>query len=162
MHPTLPCARDFRSYEQNILDSSLAVVLVCASSSSQMQVTREASFWHFWISDKNTFWCHWNSTQNIFMNDNLHTRNHIKYICFQISYINTYVWNLDDGTADPIAGQQWRGTRKVQTCGHGGERRGWDELREQHGNIYITICKTDSQRELLYDVGNSNLGSVTT
>ena len=61
-----------------------------------------------------------------------------------------------------FAGQQWRGTHKVQTCGHGGERRGWDELREQHGNIYITICKTDSQRELLYDVGNSNLGSVTT
>ena len=26
-------------------------------------------------------------------------------------------------------------------------RRGWDELREKHGNIYITICKIHSQWE---------------
>ena len=28
---------------------------------------------------------------------------------------------------------------------HNGRRRGWDYLREQHWNTYITICKTDSQ-----------------
>ena len=61
-----------------------------------------------------------------------------------------------------FAGQQWRYRHKVQTCGHSRERRGWGELREQHGNIYITTCKTESQQELLYDVRNSNLGSVTT
>ena len=26
-----------------------------------------------------------------------------------------------------------------------GRRGGWDDLREQHWNVYITICKTDNQ-----------------
>ena len=34
---------------------------------------------------------------------------------------------------------------REQTYGHSGGRRGWNgELREWQGNIYITICKTDS------------------
>ena len=32
--------------------------------------------------------------------------------------------------------------------GAGGERMEWDGWREQHGNIYTTICKKDSQWEL--------------
>ena len=28
---------------------------------------------------------------------------------------------------------------------HSGGRRGWDKLRQLHGNIHITLCKTDSQ-----------------
>ena len=28
-----------------------------------------------------------------------------------------------------------------------GERRGWDKLKDYHGNIYITICKIDSKWE---------------
>ena len=33
----------------------------------------------------------------------------------------------------------------LYTCG---EERRWDELREEHGNIHITICKIESQWEL--------------
>ena len=40
-----------------------------------------------------------------------------------------------------FAGQQWRHRHREETCGHSGRRRGWDELREQHGNIYIIICE---------------------
>ena len=42
---------------------------------------------------------------------------------------------------------QWRRHRHQEhtfaLCG----RRGWDALREQHWNLYITICKTDSHWE---------------
>ena len=37
-----------------------------------------------------------------------------------------------------------------------GGRRGWDEWREWHGNICMTICKTDSQRELAVWLRSSN------
>ena len=43
--------------------------------------------------------------------------------------------------------QQGRISLRGQTCWHSGGRREWDELREYHGNIYIPICKTDSQCE---------------
>ena len=47
-------------------------------------------------------------------------------------------------------GQQWRNRHRVQTYGHG-ERGGEGEM---HGKskmeTYITICKIDSQRNLLY------------
>ena len=36
---------------------------------------------------------------------------------------------------------------REQTSGHRGGRRGWDEWREQHGNIHLTICKIDSKWE---------------
>ena len=39
-------------------------------------------------------------------------------------------------------------------------RRGWDGGREQHGNMYITICKIDGQRESALGPGSSNQGSV--
>ena len=45
------------------------------------------------------------------------------------------------------AGQQRRHRCKGQTFGLSGRKRGWDDLREQHCNIYITICKIDSQCE---------------
>ena len=31
-----------------------------------------------------------------------------------------------------FAGQHWRYRHREQTYGHGGGRRGWDELRKQH------------------------------
>ena len=31
-----------------------------------------------------------------------------------------------------FAGQQWRYRHKEQTCGHRGERREWDKLKEKH------------------------------
>ena len=41
------------------------------------------------------------------------------------------------------ARQQKRQRGKEQTFGLCGRRGGWDDLREQHWNMYITICKTD-------------------
>ena len=32
-----------------------------------------------------------------------------------------------------------------QTCGHREGSRGWGEVREEHGNIHVTICEIDSQ-----------------
>ena len=46
-----------------------------------------------------------------------------------------------------FAGQHWRLRQREQTCGHHGGRRGWGEQRENHGNIYTTICKIDNQWE---------------
>ena len=39
-----------------------------------------------------------------------------------------------------FAGQQWTCRQTEQTYGHSRGRRGWDELREEHGNTHITIC----------------------
>ena len=48
-----------------------------------------------------------------------------------------------------FAGHQWRCRHSKETCGYG--RRKETEMVGQmervHGNIYITICKTDSQWE---------------
>ena len=46
---------------------------------------------------------------------------------------------------NPFAGQEQRHRHPEQTCGHRGGRRGWAELRELHGHIYSTMCKTDSR-----------------
>ena len=35
-----------------------------------------------------------------------------------------------------------------QTFGFYGRRRGWDDLREQHQNMYIVKCETDHQSRL--------------
>ena len=35
-----------------------------------------------------------------------------------------------------------------QTFGLYGRRRGWDDLREQHRNMYIIKCETDHQPRL--------------
>ena len=43
------------------------------------------------------------------------------------------------------AGQQ---RRHMQQTGFWTQRRGWDDLREQHWNMYITVYKIDSQWEL--------------
>ena len=47
-----------------------------------------------------------------------------------------------------FAEQQWRHRHREETFGHSGRSRGWDDLREQYCNIYINICKIDSQWEL--------------
>ena len=48
-------------------------------------------------------------------------------------------------TVTLYARQQKRHRWKEQTFGLCGRRRGWDDLREQHWNMYITICKIDRQ-----------------
>ena len=42
-----------------------------------------------------------------------------------------------------FAGQEWRLRHRELTYGHGGGRRGWRELREQHWNVYIAGCTTE-------------------
>ena len=44
-----------------------------------------------------------------------------------------------------FVGQQWRRRHREQTYGHSGERKDWDKMRELHGHMYITICKTGSK-----------------
>ena len=51
--------------------------------------------------------------------------------------------------------QQKRHRYKEQTFGLCGGRRGWDDLREQHCNMYITICETDDQPK--FDASNRAL-----
>ena len=53
-----------------------------------------------------------------------------------------------------LTGQQWRNRHREQTYGHG-ERGGEGETYgESNMETYITVCKIDSQRELLYVPGN--------
>ena len=59
----------------------------------------------------------------------------------QISYINTYIWNLEK----MVAAQQWWHRFKEQTCGHSWGRRGWENIYNVYWNIYITIWKIDGQ-----------------
>ena len=46
------------------------------------------------------------------------------------------------------ARQQKRHRCIEQTFGFCGRRRGWDDLREQHRNMYIIKCETDCQPRL--------------
>ena len=67
----------------------------------------------------------------------------------KISYNNAlYMDSRKMVLMSPFSGQQWRRRHREQTCGHSGGRTGWDELREEHGNMHVTICKTDGQRAL--------------
>ena len=72
-----------------------------------------------------------------------------------IQYINTYIWNLEIVTMTLYARQQKRHRYKEQTCGLCGRRRGWDDLREQHWNMYSVICETDHQSK--FDAWNRAL-----
>ena len=61
-----------------------------------------------------------------------------------------------------FAGQQWRNRHRKQTYGFW-ERGGEGEMYgKSNMETYITICKMDSQVELLDGSGNSNRGSVST
>ena len=51
--------------------------------------------------------------------------------------------------------QQKRHRYKEQTFGLCGRRWGWDVLREQHWNMYITICEIDHQSK--FDAWNRTL-----
>ena len=51
--------------------------------------------------------------------------------------------------------------QKTNLCAHEG-RRGWNELREQHRNTGIAVCKIDDDGKLFYSSGSSASCSVTT
>ena len=61
-----------------------------------------------------------------------------------------------------LTGQQWRKRLREKTSGHG-EKGGEGEMYgESNMETYITMCKIDSQGNLLYGSGNSNRSSVST
>ena len=72
-----------------------------------------------------------------------------------IQYINTHMQFRKIVTATLHVRQQKRHRYKEQTFGLCGRRRGWDDLQEQHWNMYITICETDDQSKL--NAGNRAL-----
>ena len=48
---------------------------------------------------------------------------------------------------NPSTGQQWTCRHREQTFGHSRGERRQDDLGKEHGNMYITICKVESQWE---------------
>ena len=47
-----------------------------------------------------------------------------------------------------FAGQKQRCRHREWTCRHNRGWRGWDELREWHSNICITMCKIETNATL--------------
>ena len=73
-----------------------------------------------------------------------------------IQYINTYNMEFRKMVTTTVyARQQKRHRYKEQTFGLCGRRQGWDDLREQHWNLYITICEIDQQSK--FDAWNRAL-----
>ena len=68
----------------------------------------------------------------------------IQYINIYI-YIYIYMEFRKMVTMTLYARQQKRHRDKEQTFELCGRRRGWDDLRGQHWNMYITICEIDCQ-----------------
>ena len=77
-------------------------------------------------------------------------------------YTNIYMVSRKMVLMNLFARQQWRNRHREQIYEHR-ERGGEGEM---HGasnmETYLTICKTDRQRNMLYGSGNSNRGSVST
>ena len=61
-----------------------------------------------------------------------------------------------------FAGQQLRNRHREQTYGHGERGEEGEIYGKSNMETYITICKIDSQQELLYGSRNSKRGSVST
>ena len=61
----------------------------------------------------------------------------------QIPCANTYIWNLKkkNGSEEGWTGIKTQ-TQKMDLRTRG--RGSWDEVKEWHGHIYTTKCKTDS------------------
>ena len=83
------------------------------------------------------------------------------YLWFKMVFLltlNVIKWGLTWWlSGEESACQSNRDIDKEQTCGHSEERRRWDKLGEQHENICITLCKTDSQWEFAVWLRTSNL-----
>ena len=60
-----------------------------------------------------------------------------------------------------FTGHHWSSRQKIYTYGHG-QMGGEDEMYgECTVETCVTVCKIDSNRNLLYGSGNSNRGSVS-
>ena len=67
---------------------------------------------------------------------------------YQYSILTHIYGILKDGNVTLYARQKKRHRCIEQTFGLCGRRQGWDDLREQHQNIYIINCETDRQPRL--------------
>ena len=64
-------------------------------------------------------------------------------------YILTHIYGIEkDGNDNTICKTEKETQIIEQTFGLYGRRRGWDDLREQHQNMYIINCETDYQYRL--------------
>ena len=80
------------------------------------------------------------------------------YICVSILYWCLSFWFRKMVMITLYARQKKRHRCIEQTFQLHGRRRGWDDLREQHRNMYIIICETDHQPRL--DAWDKCLGLV--
>ena len=63
-----------------------------------------------------------------------------------IQYTNAYVWKFRKMVTMTLYARQQKRHRCIeQSFGLSGRRWGWDDLREQHWNMYIITCETDRQ-----------------
>ena len=66
--------------------------------------------------------------------------------------ILTHIYGIQkDSNNNLYARQQKRHRCKEQTFRPHGRRRGWDDLREQHLNMYITMCEINDQCNLMHE-----------
>ena len=63
----------------------------------------------------------------------------------QRQYINVHIWNLERWWWWPYMRDTERDTDVKNRLLDSGRRWGWDDLREWHWNMYISIRKTDDQ-----------------
>ena len=68
-------------------------------------------------------------------------------IVFQCIYMETRKMVLKNF----LTGQQWRNRHREQTYGHGKGGGEGEMYGKSNMETYITLCKIDSQRNLLYD-----------
>ena len=83
----------------------------------------------------------WMNLEPIIQSEVKSERKSVIYKCIYIESRKMGVMNL-------LAGQHWRHRHRERTCGHRRGRRGWDERREQRGNMHITVRERESQWEL--------------
>ena len=90
---------------------------------------------------KNTFelvLMRWMKLEPIIQSEVSQKENHLYSILMHVEFRKMIMMIL-------FARKQKRHKCKEQTFGLCERRWGWDDLREQHWNMYITICKTDDQ-----------------
>ena len=106
---------------------------------------------HFYLSVL-FFWCYckWNhfinftSVVQYFIFSSLDTFYFFSCL-ISLAEASSKMMNRSDSTDNPMCRAAKRHRYKEQTFGFSGRRQGWNELREWHWNVYITICKICDQ-----------------